>query len=435
MAVMSAEAALAEREHTRGDAVAPARASSLEGHALFIVIALSAFALYWASAVVLQERGGTTHFGADAHLYSWLVDGSVDDRVTRFHPLTTAMAAVWMKALGPLTPWIAPENLLKAMFAAAGAFGVWAALWAFAAVVPRRYAVLLGAIYATSLGVWYFSSIEESKIVSTTLTALYIAVYLHLRTSWTVRGAALLTAILTLASLNEAIAGFLVVIPAVDTLVQRGWAALREGRWVFWHALAAPLTFLFLEIVVNGRLVNAGTHAEGASHLSMLIFYVTQNDFSFQTIYAYLINWLFFNMAAPSIDAIHWPGLPGTVAGDFAESLAPYLASPLSIALVALFGLILVATAWPRGREEGAAAVPAATGLLLALGAFALVRAVFFLIFNPGECLLFSSGTTLTHMLLIGIPFAASRFPAKQGILAASAALLLIVNGSFMIGR
>jgi hypothetical protein len=60
---------------------------------------------------------------------------------------------------------------------------------------------------------------------------------------------------------------------------------------------------------------------------------------------------------------------------------------------------------------------------------------VFFLIFNPGECLLFSSGTTLTHMLLIGIPFAASRFPAKEGILAASAALLLIVNGSFMIGR
>jgi hypothetical protein len=87
---------------------------------------------------------------------------------------------------------------------------------------------------------------------------------------------------------------------------------------------------------------------------------------------------------------------------------------------------------WPRGREEGVPAVPA--GLLAALAAFALVRAAFFFIFNPGECLLFSSGTTLTHMLLAGIPFAASRFPAKQGILAALAMLLLIVNGSFIIG-
>ena len=432
MAVMSAEAAIAARAHAQSDAGAPARAGSSR-HARFVLIALAAFALYWVSALVLQERAGTTHFGADAHLYSRLVDGSVDDRITRFHPLTTALAAVWMKVLGPLSPWIAPQTLLKAMFAAAGALGVWAALWAFAAVVPRRYVLLLGAIYATSLGVWYFSSIEESKIVSTTLAGLYIAAYLHLRTKWTLRGALLLTAILLLASLNEIIAGFLVVIPAVDTLVERGWDALRQGRWIVWHALAAPLALLFLEGVVNGRLVSAGSYAEGASHLSMLIFYVTQNDFSVETIYEFVAKWFFFNMAAPSIDATFHPGLPGTKAGDFDLSLANYFSSPLSIALVALFGLMLAAIAWPRGREEGAAAVPA--GLLLALGAFALLRAVFFLIFNPGECLLFSSGTTLTHMLLIGIPFAVSRFPAKQGILAASAALLLIVNGSFMIGR
>jgi hypothetical protein len=433
VALMSAEAAIAARAHAQSEAGAQARSGSR--HVQFVLIALAAFALYWASALVLQGRGGTTHFGADAHLYSRLVDGSVEDRVTRFHPLTTAMAAVWMKVLGPLSAWIAPQTLLKAMFAAAGALGVWAALWAFAAVVPRRYVVPLAAIYATSLGVWYFSSIEESKIVSTTLAGLYIAAYLHMRTSWTLRGAVLLTAILLLASLNEVIAGFLVVIPAVDTLVQRGWDALRQGRWILWHALAAPLALLFLEGVVNGRLVSAGSNAEGASHLSMLIFYVTQNDFSAATIYEFLAKWLFFNMAAPSIDATQYPGLPGTAAGDFEVSLANYFSSPLSIALVALFGLVLAAIVWPRGREDGAAAVPAAAGLLIGLGAFALVRAVFFLIFNPGECLLFSSGTTLTHLLLIGIPFAASRFPAKQGILAASAALLLIVNGSFIIGR
>jgi len=431
MAVMSAEAAIAARAHAHSEAGAPARAKASNWHVQFALIALAAFLLYWSSALVLHGRAGTTHFGADAHIYSKLAWGILDDRITRFHPLTTAIAAVWMKVLSPLSPWVEPETLLKAMFAAAGAVGVWAALWAFAAVVPRRYVVLLGAIYATSLAVWYFSSIEESKIISTTLAALYIAVYLHLRTNWTLRGALLLTAILLFACLNEVIAGFLVIIPAVDTLVQRGWD-WRYGLWIFWHALTAPLTLLFLEGVVNGRLTGAGTTAEGASHISMLIFYVTRNEFDFETIYGFLIKWLFFNMAAPSMDATLYPGLPGSNAGDFDERLRDYFGSPLSIALVALFGLVLAAAAWPRGREEGAPAVPA--GILPALAAFALLRGVFFLIFNPGECLLFSSGTTLTHMLLIGIPFAASRFPARQAILAASAMLLLIVNGSFIIG-
>jgi len=431
MAVMSAEAAIAARGDGHGETGTPAWAGSRQ--AQFALIALAAFVLYWGSALVLQGRAGTTHFGADAHLYSALFDGSTNDRITRFHPLTAAMVVVWVKITAPLTPWITPQNLLKALFAAVGALGVWVALCAFAAVVPRRYVAPLGAIYALSLGVWYFSSIEESKIVSTTLAALYIAAYLNLRTNWTVRGAALLTAILLVACLNEVIAGFLVIIPAVDTLFARGWD-WRAGRWIFLHALAAPLALLFLEGVV--KRLTTGDDPEGASHLSMLIFYVTQNDFSFDTIYAYVVKWLFFNIAAPSIDALEYPGLSGTYAGDFTASLASYFGSPLSVALVALCGLILaaaVAVAWPRGREEGAPALP--VGLLAGLTAFALVRGVFFLIFNPSECMLFSSGTTLTHMLLIGIPFAASRFPAKQGILAASAALLLVVNGSFMIGR
>src|SRR5262245_62001992 len=117
------------------------------------------------------------------------------------------------------------------MFAAAGAVGVWAAMWAFAAVVPRRYVLPLGAIYAVTLGVWYFSSVEESKAITAALTALYIATYLRLRTRWTLRGAVLLTAILLLACLNEIVAGFLVLVPAVDTLVRRGWD-VRHGRWI-----------------------------------------------------------------------------------------------------------------------------------------------------------------------------------------------------------
>jgi hypothetical protein len=430
MAVMSAEEAIAARSGARSEAPLPAREASL--HVLFAQVALAAFALYWLTAVVLHARAGTTHFGADAHLYNRLAVGIVDDRITRFHPLTTAMAMAWMKVLGPLLgPWISAHALLKGMFAAVGAVGVWAAMWAFAAVVPRRQAVLWGAIYAASLGVWYFSSIEESKIVSTTLAVLYIAVYLHLRTDWTLRGALLLTAILLAACMNEVIAGFLVAIPVVDTLVQRGWAAFREGRWILWHALTAPLALLFLEGVVNRGLTGVPVHAEGASHLSMLIFYVTRNELDLPTVYEFLVKWLFFNVAAPSMYANEYPGLPGTTAGDFDPALKDYFASPLSVALVALFGLMLAAALWPR-RGGGAHALPAA--LLLALASFALVRGVFFLVFNPGECMLFSSGTTLVHMLLVAIPFAASRLPAKQGILAAAAALLLIVNGAFMIG-
>src|SRR5262245_39705586 len=115
--------------------------SSLANHALFppvrrfadsvscrVMLAVAAFVLYWVSAIILQSRGGTTHFGADAHLYSLLADGVAHERVARFHPLTTAMAAAWLKALSPLTVWVSPLNLLKAMFAAIGALGVWAAM-------------------------------------------------------------------------------------------------------------------------------------------------------------------------------------------------------------------------------------------------------------------------------------------------------------------
>ncbi|HEY1244492.1 MAG TPA: hypothetical protein VGF29_06630, partial [Hyphomicrobiaceae bacterium] len=134
-----------------------------ESEACRVLLALAAFALYWVSALILESRGGTTHFGADAHLYTLLADGYAHERVARFHPLTTTLAAVWLKALSPLTAWFSTLTLLKALFAAVGAFGVWAAMAAFAAVVPRRYVTPLGAIYAVSLSVWFFSSIEESK--------------------------------------------------------------------------------------------------------------------------------------------------------------------------------------------------------------------------------------------------------------------------------
>jgi hypothetical protein len=231
------------------------------------LVPLAAFIVYWASSFILEAAEATVHFGSDAPMYAWFVRGEPIDRLTRFHPTTVVMELGWMKLTSPLAAWIAPPNLLKAMFAAVGAAGVWAAMWAFAAVVPRRYVALFAVIYAASLGVWYFSSIEESKIVTAALSAVYIAIYLHLRERWTVRGAVLLTAVLLLACLNEIVAGFLVAIPAVDALLRKGWN-LRELRWVAGHALTAPLALVLLEGVVNGHLVAASSDPEGASHLS-----------------------------------------------------------------------------------------------------------------------------------------------------------------------
>jgi hypothetical protein len=409
-------------------------------------IAVAAFAVYWLSALVLAARDEVYLFGADTILYMELAKGQIVerlgssyaiDRITRFHPLTTAMVVIWMKALGPLTPWLGPHQLLKSMFAAVGAAGVAAAMAAFAAVVPARQVRLWGLIYTFSLGVWYFSSIEECKIVTATLVALYIAVYLRLRTRWTVRGAVLLTTILLLACLNEIVAAFLVAIPAIDTLVRRGWD-VRHARWVVWHSLAAPAAFAFLEIVVKphtGSAASGGPAMEGASHLSMLVFYVSQNDFSLATLYSFVINWLLFNIVAPTMETTLAPASWPEYMAYFEPVLLNYLSSPVSAGLVVLLAIMLAACLLQPRRRRG---VDWGDGDLAGVGAglaaYALLRGAFFFIVNPSECILYGSGVTLAHLLLLAIPFGTSRLPGKRALLAACALLLLIVNGTFIIG-
>jgi len=414
----------------------------------FALIAGAAFVLYWSSSFVLEARNATTHFGADSWYFAELAHGNVFsrissnyflDRVARFHPTTVVMAAAWMQVLSPLTLWVAPLHLLKAMFAAVGAAGVWAAMSAFAAVVPRGYAMLLGIIYATSFGVWYFSSFEESKIVTASLSALYIASYLQVRKRWTMRGAVLLTAILLVACLNEMVSGFLVIIPVVDTLVQRGWD-WRQGRWIAVHALAGPIAFAIIEGVIYGRVV-AVSHPEGSSHFGMLIAYVSKNYYSFLDLYSFVVNWLFFNVAAPTPDASYavqaganYKGY--AYKGYFAPALSNYIFSPASVGVAAAFGAMVVASVLPRYRgqycDDGANAI---AGLLWALLAFTLLRGAFFFVFNPREPLLFSPAVTLPHILMIGILFVASKLPAKHALLGVFAVLLLIANGAFIVGR
>lgn len=398
------------------------------------LLAAAAFGLYWGSSFVLEARGATTHFGADTWYYTELARGNLFervatdshlDRIVRFHPLTFGMAAAWMQILAPLTAWIAPVHILKAMFAAVGAAGVWAAVSAFSAVVPRRYVVLFGALYAVSFGVWFFASIEESKIVSASLAAWYIACYLHLRRNWTARGALALTAILLLACLNEMVAGFLVVIPMVDTLLRRG-VELRPLGWIAAHALAAPLAFLIIEGLIYGQLPPP-TNPEGESHFGMLFYYLAKNYRDAEMAYLFVVNWLFFNVTAPTIDALHW-----APPGVFEPSLGNYFSAPVRAAAATLFvAMILVSLrqAWLDRRAEASASI------IAALAAYIVLRGLFFFLFDPPEPLLFSSSITLALILVIAIPFAASALPRKRALLAAAGLLLFANNGAFIIGR
>ena len=144
--------------------------------------------MYWLTFLILESHNGFASFGADAILYTKIAYGAFDDRLTRFHPATVALALTWMKIVNPFFAWVSPHHLLAALFAAIGAAGVLAALSAFEMLVPRRYVLICGLIYASSLGVWYFSSIAESKILTASLATLYIAIYLRLREKWTPAG-------------------------------------------------------------------------------------------------------------------------------------------------------------------------------------------------------------------------------------------------------
>lgn len=413
-----------------GSAGQPSQSVSRISYAA-LLLAGAAFGLYWLSSYILQARNGITHFGADAHVYTLIAQGTTVDGLTRFHPVTVAAGVAWMQVFKPLIPWIGANQILKAMFAAVGAVGVWGAFRAFATLMPRGQALLFAAIYATSLGVWYFSSIEESKIVTTTLSVLYIAAYLHLRETWTRSGAVLLTVILLLACLNEIVACFLVMIPAVDTLIQRGWHP-RHHWWIVLHALAAPLALLILEGLINGRLIPAEANPQRGSHLTMLITYVSGNEYNASSLGYFIGEWFFFSFVAPRPDAFVGANPWLNFSGTFESNLANYFSSPVTACLAAVVAAMVTAGALlgPRPGSDNAAI----RSLFFALLAYALLRAAFFYVFLPREPLLNSSATTLVHLLLLGIAFASSRMPFKGALLSVLAGLMLVANGAFIIG-
>lgn len=401
-----------------GDTDAGSRALTVA----MLLVALVAFGVYWLTAVLLDVRRAAGHFGADADQYAKLAHLLVHHRAARFHPVTTTLGIAWMNAFSPLLPWFSGATVLKAMFAAVGALGVWGAMWAFAALLPRRYFLLGGILYASSFGVWYFSAIPESKIVTATLSTLYIAAYVRFISKPTLQATVILLTVLALACLNEIVSAFLIAIPAVDMALRREFDR-RRIQWLAGHVAVVLAAWLVLEFVVNGWLIPKIAE----SHFHMLIYYIMTNDHGLASLYGFVANWLFFNIVAPDTLTPQPPDFGGL----FQPTLLTYLNSPLALATLLVLGLVAVAGLLPRYR---AAHLGAAGSVLLPIAAFVLVRAIFFFIFNPLEAMLFSPAVTIAHWLVVLVPFAASRFPAKGGLLTALCVLMIATNAGFMLG-
>lgn len=390
----------------------------------FLVVG-AAFVVYLLSALYLDTRDGTSYFGADPDYYELMARHAYDHTAARFHPGTVVLGLGWMKLFSPLEAWIAPHILLKAMFAAVGALGVLGAIVAFTVLLPRGYGLLGGMIYASSLGVWYFAAIPESKILTASLSALYIAVYVLYRDDWNARRTIGLNVILAVACFNEIVAGFLIAIPAVDAWL-RGMVWSRM-RWIAVQVAVTLAALLVLEIFVNGWIVPESTSRAEQSHFALFIDYVLRFNYGPDKIHDFIASWFFFNLVAPTPHALWW----SQFGGYFEPSVAAYRWSPIAMVTMLVIGLLIVAPFLPgmRGASFGAA-----NGLLLPLAAYAIVRAIFFVIFIPNESLLFSPAVTVPHWLFVLVPFAASNFPAKRAVLAVLCVLLFVTNAGFMVG-
>jgi hypothetical protein len=388
-----------------------------------LLFTAAAFALYAASVSPLSARSGGLLFGADAHLYGPIAFGEVYDRIFRFHPVTVTSAELWMQLHKYLANWIGPQTWLRLLFAAVGAAGVWMAINALSRIIPWRLALFGGALYALTLSVWFFSSIEESKIFSGTLVTLYIAMWMKLREDWTARGAILLTLVLFISCLNEIVAIFLGVIPALDELQRRGFG-FRKLFWLAAHGLAFPVALLILETALPDRLSPVTTD-EGRTHFSMMLYYMANHDFSFASLYSFMLNWFLFSVAAP---------MPLEWCKDcyvyFAPVISDYFRNPWRAAFLISFVVLLVAMFIPRLRTPIPQSLRA---ILLALAAYSILRGAFFFMFNPVEVMLYTPAVMAPHLVLFLAAFAAMRIPAKEAVLVVLAVLLLIGNGLFII--
>jgi len=407
----------------------PARAASfIFGVAIAVLVAAS-FAIYMRSSFLIVAAQLPASFGADANLYYGIVTGDVSERIAKFHPITIWLAVGWMHLMGPVgvAAQLNPQLILMALFALVGALGIVPAAIAFSTVTERRNAFCLAAIYAFALGIWYFSAIPESKIVTATLASLYVALYMRYRDDAQSTKPFFLYALMAIACLNEIASAALILIPFVDALLMGRLRA--RLAFLATNALIIMASLFALEAIINPHFAQETQTLEGENFLSMFRYYASLGDHSIGSLYAFALNWLFFNIAAPAaatnfVDPLY----PGYV-GYFAPAFSGYFMRPMSIMLLvpflALVALVLIdwKTALPDRNRS----------LLIALSAYSASRAAFFFMFNPAEALLFSPAATLAHLVICAIVLEKSPSLFKFPLLLSFALLLFASNLDFML--
>jgi hypothetical protein len=182
-------------------------------------------------------------------------------------------------------------------------------------------------------------------------------------------------------------------------------------------------------VTVNGRLHHDPANIESGSLFKMFWFYVGFNDHGLVSLYNFLLNWLFFNIVAPTRTAFAAVPLWPTFFGYFEPSFVNYFTHVTSAGAILFLGVMVVASLTPPWRAEAQSSF----GLLIPLAAYTLLRGAFFFLFNPAEAMLFSAAVTLPHLMIIIIPFTASKFPAKIPVLAGFAALMFLTNARFLV--
>lgn len=398
------------------------------------------FVVYLGSAYLLAAEQRDEALGADAGLYRMLAYPTfAEDRVTAFHVVTVLLARAWIGIIAPLVGRIAPDlwppHMLHPLLAAVGAAGVIAAIYVASKFLARRDAILFGVIYGLSLGVWYFSCVPESKGLTAALIAVYLAVYLRFRDDRSMVSGLMLSGIMFAACMNDLTSAALLVIPLFDSVMRGRFdksACARIGMQLTIGVVGAVvIQQLMVPLLPGNGSESAKDWPVESGAVALFLKYFQISDHSPSAFWSFLLNWLFFNIAAPQEHATHALALWPDYKGFFEPSLFGYLTSVTTLGLAGCVASIIYFAAAPtsRGRITSDAA-----GLMMGLLAFSVVRGVFFFLFNPGEAILFSSSVVLPHLLLFSIPFGTAKISdqLRTLLLSGFAVLLFLANGRFI---
>ena len=398
-----------------------------------VALIVAVFLLYWTTAAIRMKAGIEPDFGADTSLYMTLAHGISVDRIAQFHPVTGwvglgGMAV--MRLLAGAQIDLNPQLYLASIFAAVGAIGVAAAMAAFSRLLEKPLNLLFTVLYAGSFSVWYFASMAESKIVTTSLVALYVIAYLRWREKPTLPNELVLGTVFAMACLNEITAAMLILIPACDMLFRRheDYSGLPGRISTLSHLMIVPLCWLVLETRLLMPKTDLAASSDASDFWSLFINYFRLNSHDISSLGAFLLNWFPFALAAPADSADAEIALWPNYFGYFPPTLGSYLETPAGIAFLGLAAITLIMAV--NGGVRHLAHSPY-KGLAIGFLAYSFARAVFFFVFNPSEAMLFAGGAMFANLALLALLLQGGRL-YTPAVVAALCTVTILDNAAFM---